>query len=323
MICSRCKGEVDEAFPSRCLEEGCKEVMCDECAVKFNFKCKAHSIKKPKVVLEEVRRSHIELYKKCPRAFELQVVQGKEVASGIYADIGIKLHDIFDIASKEDYIDMHSMNYEYEQFFKKLEPKQFEGCQRKLSISEFMAQQLQKGYRNIEGFKTLCEGMGNPWKSEERISIPIPNTNIKATIAFDRINKNADGSYDLLDYKTGKVHVGKKLNDDLQTPLYIKCVEDNYGIKIKRFIYLFTGECKERIFERISDDRFVCMVGKKEYGFSISEKIEEISKIFRNIEQAEFFIPTELHPYTCENECGSYKNGDCQGKFNGQWKGVS
>ena len=184
-------------------------------------------------------------------------------------------------------------------------------------------QQHAKGINNILGFNTLCYDMPIPWKTEERISIPIPNTQIKATIAFDRINLNQDGSYDLLDYKTGKVHVGVKLRNDLQPALYIKCVEENYGIHINRFIFLFTGECKTRIFERIGEDTFECMVGKKSYKFSISEKINEISLLFKAIEKADFYIPNELHPYTCENECGSFKSGDCTGKFNGKWeKGI-
>jgi hypothetical protein len=322
MKCSRCGGMVDNDFPSRCLTEGCKEVMCDNCSIKHDFRCTSHSVKKKRVVLEEIRRSHIELYKKCPRAFELQVVENKEVQSGIYADIGIRLHTIFDMTSKSNEMDVEAMKAQYTVFFKSLLYKQFEGCQRKLTIHEFMHQQHEKGMKNIEGYQILCGNMPAPWKTEERISIDIPGSTIKATIAYDRINKNANGTYDLLDYKTGKVHVGQKLNDDLQPALYIACVEKNYDIRINRFIFLFTGECKERIFERIDDDRFECMVGKKSYGFSISEKIKEISLLFKSIESGDFPIPSELHPYTCENECGSYKNGDCSGKFNGQWKGV-
>jgi len=207
----------------------------------------------------------------------------------------------------------------WEEYFKTIPVEKFEGCQRKLTIPEFMVQQHQKGINNINGYETLVGNMPKPWKTEERISIAIPNTTIRATIAFDRINLNANGTYDMLDYKTGKVHVGQKLNTDLQPALYIRCAEENYGITISRFIFLFTGECKERIFNRVSADVFECFVGKKKYSFSISEKIQEISLIFKNIERGEFAIPQELHPYTCENECGSFKSGDCTGKFNGQW----
>ena len=109
MICSRCGGEVDEAFPSKCIEEDCKEVMCDECFMKYQYKCLTHSVVKPKVVLEEIRRSHIELYKKCPRAFELQVVENRPIEMGVYADIGIKLHEIFDGISKSRIYDVDAV----------------------------------------------------------------------------------------------------------------------------------------------------------------------------------------------------------------------
>lgn len=321
MKCSRCEGFVEEQFPCKCLAEGCVEVMCDACSIEFNFKCEAHTTKRKRIKLAEVRRSHIELYKKCPRAFELQVVDNKECDYGIYADIGIALHDIFDEASKTSCFDEKLLRSQYDEFYKTLDPKRFEGCQRKLSIHDFINQQHEKGYKNIEGFKSLCGAMPIPWKTEERVSIDIPGSKIKATIAYDRINLNPNGTYDLIDYKTGKVYVGVKFEKDLQPALYIACVEKAYNIKINRFIFLFTGECKERIFERISDDEFECFVGtKKSYKFSISEKIKEISTIFKAIEHNEFAIPPDLHPYYCENECGSFKANDCMGKFAGQWK---
>ena len=323
MECIRCGGDVDETFPSKCLGEGCTAVMCDSCSIANNFLCESHTTKKKRIKLDEVRRSHIELYKKCPRAFELQVIDGKETEMGVYADIGIKLHDIFDEESKVGgLVNKNKMIEQWNEYFKTIPKEKFEGCQRKLTIPEFMVQQHEKGLRNIEGYESLCENMPIPWKTEERISIAIPGTKIRATIAFDRINLLSNGTYDLIDYKTGKVHVGVKLEKDLQPALYIACVEQNYNIKINRFMFLFTGECKERIFERVNDDVFECYVGtKKCYRFSISEKIKEIKELFQAIEHNEFAIPPELHPYYCENECGSFKNHDCLGKFAGQWNG--
>ena len=321
MKCVRCGGEVDTDFPSKCLGEGCVEIMCDDCSIQNNFLCEAHTTKKKRIKLDEVRRSHIELYKKCPRAFELQVIDGKEVEMGVYADIGIALHDIFDNASKIVNPDLEDMKVTWRNYFSTIPKEKFEGCQRKLSIPEFQVQQFEKGIHNINGYQALCGSMPIPWKTEERLSIAIPGTKIRATIAYDRINLNADGTYDILDYKTGKVHVGVKFEKDLQPALYIACVEENYKIRVNRFIFLFTGECKERIFNRVNDDIFECYVGKKCYRFSISEKLKEIKEIFQAIEHNEFAIPPDLHPYYCENECGSFKAHDCMGKFAGQWNG--
>jgi hypothetical protein len=315
--CAICGKEVLEEFPAKCLS--CSTILCDVCAVNNQFKCISCNPKTPLAKIESVRRSYIELYKTCPHAFKLKVVDEIETRSSVYAKIGIYLHELFDDVSNTGVYNKSGMIKLWDTFFATLELNEFEGCQRKLTTEEFREQQYQKGINNINGFIELCSDMVKPWKSEEQVNIIIPNTSIRATMTFDRINYN-QGCYELLDYKTGHVYVGQKLNNDLQPALYIAGVEQTYGITINRFTFLFTGESKIRTFNRI-DNKFVTQVGKKEYGFSINEKLEETANIFKRIERNEFEIPSDLHPWHCQNECELYKALACPGKFYEEWKG--
>jgi hypothetical protein len=315
--CAICGKEIHEQFPAKCLS--CHVELCDDCALSNQFKCNTCNPKKQLKKVESVRRSYIELYKKCPHAFKLKVIDGVQTNSSIYAKIGIFLHDLFDNASMTCIFNKSEMIKSWDAFFITIELKEFEGCQRLLTTEEFQKQQYQKGLLNIDGFIEMCQGKYKPWKTEETVNIIIPNTDIKATMTFDRIDKHDDG-YELLDYKTGKVYTGQKLSTDLQPALYIAGVEQTYGINIDKFTFLFTGESKLRTYIK-TDKGYETTVGKKSYGFNIKDKLNEVSEIFKRIERNEFEIPSDLHPWHCQNECELYKALACPGKFYEEWKG--
>lgn len=316
-------------YPAKCIK--CKSILCDDCAEENDFICKncgggtiEQSKNRP---FKSIRRSHIELYKKCPHSFYLQVCEGVESPSNVYNKNGIELHELFDRSSQERCITGISNDarkveliQKYTAIYKGFSDSEFQDCQSKLSLEEFKEQQYQNGLNCIDGFLSMCSDMPIPWKTEERLECDVPGSKIKATIAFDRINLNEDGTYDLLDYKTGKVYVGKKLREDLQPALYIKCVEDNYHIKINRFIFLFVGENKKRIYNRNNEDMFTCCVGNKKYTFSISDKMKEISSIFNEIEAGNFAVPNNVSEWYCRHQCGMLNLGLCKGKFLEQWR---
>lgn len=329
MRCIECERKVVSDYPCKCTN--CGEVMCDECAIRKELICSkcrgdVHEQKDAEQI-EKIRRSYIELYKKCPYSFYLEVCERMGSVNNIYAEIGIWLHEEFDRDSKTGRIGgetedgrKNTIIQRFNEWYKGIPTERFEGCQYKLTTEGFRESMRVKGESCINNYFKMCAGMPVPWKTEERLEIEVPNSSIKATIAFDRINQNDDGSFDLLDYKTGAVFVGKKLAQDLQPALYIKCVEDNYNIRINRFVFLFVAENKERVYTRISDDLFRCRVRNKDYDFSIKEKMNEVSEIFQSIERENFDIPDNLNTYYCENQCAMYKAGHCSGRFNAKWR---
>lgn len=307
----------------------CGAILCDDCAINSNYVCRncgGGANDKPKIT--KIRRSDIVLYQECPYSYYLKNVEGVSQFGNIYSENGILLHDLFDKDSNSGFqpgenTDQRKdrMLQEYAERFKTIPLERFENCQKKLTIEKFKQQEYDKGLKNIDGYFALTSELPSPYRTEEKLIVPIKDSTIELTITFDRVNKNADGTFDMLDYKTGKVFVGQKLNNDIQAGLYTYAYEHVYpDERINRFVFLFTGENKVREFIRISDNRFECYVGKKTYGFNISDKVEEAYNVFQSVEMGMFDYPQNLHPWHCQNQCEYYHRNICKGKFKERWK---
>lgn len=306
-------------YPAKCIQ--CGTELCDDCSLENQFKCLSCNGKHvPKVDLEYVRRSYIELYKICPHAFKLLAIDKKEVPNSIYASIGIKLHELFEQASLGQ-LERMKMHYEFSKWFSSFNLDDFEGYQRKLDTEEFRKREFAGALQSIDNYYQMEQEMSKPFKTEDTLFTAIHPDLPKIRITFDRINKNETGGYDIVDYKTGKVYVGKKLKEDLQIPLYIYSIQQNLGITIDRFILLFTREGKKRIYTRLDEDTYVCTVGKTEYKVSLSNAINEIINIFTQVSNGKLSIPHNLSPWYCENMCMLKKAGHCGGKLIQRWQG--
>lgn len=319
MECSICHVNLDgEQFPAKCIK--CGAILCDDCSINNNFMCNScNGNSNKEIKLDFVRRSYIELYKICPYAFKLLAIDGIEVKNNIYADIGIKLHELFEQSSLGN-LTKSEMIKQYNEWFGQLNLEDFEGYQRKLTTEQFREYQYKHGLWNIDNYYEFESKLPNPYQTETTLFTNIGDDLPKVRITFDRINKNENGTYDILDYKTGKVYVGKKLATDLQVPLYIHSVKQNLGIDVNKFELLFTGEGKTRTFNKVSDDEYVCKVLKKEYSVKLSDTIEEIKSIFTQIKNGKLDIPHDINPWYCENMCVCRKAGHCAGNFNQQWR---
>lgn len=306
-------------YPAKCIK--CGTTLCDDCSLENQFKCLYCNGKHvPKVDLEYVRRSYIELYKVCPHAFKLFAIDGKTAPNNIYAEIGIKLHELFEQASLRQ-IDKKQMKSEFEKWFCNFNLNDFENYQRKLDTSDFRKREFDGALTSIENYFQMENEMPKPFKTEDTLFTTVHPDLPKIRITFDRINKNENGYYDIIDYKTGKVYVGKKLTEDLQVPLYIYSVQQNLGIEIQHFILLFTREGKKRIYTKVNEDEYVCTVGKKDYYVSLSKAIDEIISIFTQVSNGKLSIPHNLSPWYCENMCTLKRAGHCGGKLVQRWQG--
>ena len=76
--------------------------------------------------------------------------------------------------------------------------------------------------------------------------------------------------------------------------LYLKAVEQQYGKMPKSFKLIYLGDTdkngnyKERLFESIDGNKFVCKVGNKEYIQDITEQLRVVKKLFSQIKAGKF-----------------------------------
>ena len=302
--CATCNAEMHVKCSAKC--KSCGKPLCDTCLIAHEELC-SDCESKAVVEIDVVRRSHLELYDKCPYAFKLEVVDGGGSAQTIYTQSGIDLHELFDEYSKHDEGDADEM---YARFIKEYEcnyPEEW------YNDTHATRAKMDERYRkNIKGFFDLRAKLGPPVITEEQIVFSVHDNLPKVSITMDRIDEE-DGEYVLGDYKTGKVMVGKKLTTDLQAPLYILAVKQHYGKPVKRFDFYYLSEEKIRSFVRSEEDEdiYICNVVNREYKVSLEETKREVRDRLAKIQKGLFQIQPNQKPYGCK-WCQFYQT-QCEG----------
>lgn len=337
--CKTCGNPLHDACVNECHDCGAK--LCDKCSATNKFRCEDcndDTNDAKSLSVEYLRRSDIEDYEECPYKVFCKLDNGLESLGNIYSKAGVDLHDLFDRASKGrlgarvgDHETRNKLFQEWDGVFRRYETQEFEGCQRKLTVDEFKESMYQKGRRCIQNYWEWEQKQPAPWKTEETLFNKFDESLPSARITFDRINPiPGSDMYELIDYKTGKPIVGKALSSNLQAPLYILNVENEYNIKIKRFVFVFLdgngkGSLVTRIFERVDDDKFECKVGSRTYTISLQETVRRIKKVFSRIMNNDWNIPQNVNLWKCDNQCEIPKRGLCEGgtaqSWNNAWKG--
>lgn len=326
MKCANCFQEIKKKDLIYCHNSGqplhkdcanpciqCGKPLTDTASLANKFKCK-DCVNTDVVEIESIRRSHIENYKTCPHMFKLLVLDEIEIPNNPYAENGIILHDIFDKASNDKTITKEEMIKEYTDRYATIDTFKPYMIEKSVPTSLY-----KKGLISIDNFIKYNNAAPEPFETEKTIYYTISDDLPKIQITFDRINKVNDKLH-LIDYKTGKVHVGKKLANDLQIPTYILAVKEEYGELPETFTLLFFSEDKERVYNKVNDNEYVCTVGKRDYVINLQDKLREINSIFSKIKQGLFDIPVgNLSPWYCENRCGLYPE-HCAGVEDEPWK---
>lgn len=313
--CATCGAEMHPGCAQKC---DCGKPVCDDCMIKDKqcIDCKP----KPDELPSVIRRSHIELYKKCPYAFYLEVIKELGNQHTIYTQMGIDLHELFDKHSKLTNTGYEDIMAEFMPFLNAYPDEWYEKGN-ELLTANFRLTMLERAQNSIRGFIKLRGELPKPYITEEKIIFSISDELPSISITMDRIDECSDGSLDIGDYKTGKVMTGKKLTTDLQVPLYIYAVKNHFKKRVNKFSLYYVSEDKLRVYHRIDDDKYVCTVGKKEYVISIQEAIREVKILFGRIKQRNYNIPRDLKEYTC-SICHFY-NTNCEGSVDGRWQQVN
>lgn len=279
---------------------------CDACFTAGHVKREAVELELPSVI----RRSNIERYRSCPFAFYLEVIKGHGNEQTIYTQLGVDLHDYFEKHARDNTFDQRQMIVEMSHIFRNYPPELFGDVDKDKMYERMIA--------SINGFYKVAPTIP-PHTLEETIEFPVADGLPIVSITMDRVDL-IDGELELLDWKTGKVMVGKKLTTDMQAPLYIHAVKQHFSMPVRKFTYYYVGENKMRVFERETDDVYVCRVLNKEYRISITDTLREVNKIFSRIKNKEFNVNPDTRSmyFTC-SVCSQKKNGRCRGADEEVW----
>lgn len=306
--CDVC-GKHTHAF---CLISRGEEKVCDLCYVKKAEERPGYSFELP----EEIRRTYIEVYRKCPNKFKLEVLEGNAQPSRPYTQVGIDLHEIFEKALVDRSYQETDWWKDYNDIYLKQHIEQGLYADEKEQIA-FMA----RAKACLNNFSLLLPSIPIPFKVEETLTFQVSEGLPKARFTMDAIIENENGGLDLIDWKTGKELVGKQLASDLQAPIYIHGVEQAYGRRVDSFTFYYLKEGKVRKFIRDEDGVFKCTVGKREYYIRLNEMIGELQGIFTQMKKGNFNIPRDTKGmyFTCKM-CHLQEQGLCLGADNESWK---
>lgn len=303
--CYDCGVDLDIMNKALCVK--CNKPLCEDCSLMNNFMCSECSKPAPTYKPEYVRRSHIEDYQDCPYYYYLENVKGIEAEHSIEATVGIELHDLY---------------YKWQQGLIKKNEELLEEAEktvltRKKELDETTYNKmLTRAIGATTGFLKVIQGLNNKIIAlEKTIFFSVGEGLPKVRITMDRVDEDINGYLHLHDWKTGRVMTGKHLATNLQVPLYIKAVEEEYQKKVKSFTLYYLAEGKIRVYTHLVGDIYICIVRKREYKNSVSNAIKETQKVFRNILSGRFSIPDKPKFIKCKM-CTYKKQGYCQGNIN-------
>jgi len=331
--CANCFGSItDMRKETRCqvcgkpLHKDCAindgGTFCDVC---YTVQRESVSMAKPEIVVPDViRRSYIELYKRCPYAFYMTVIKGVETGTSCFAQVGIDLHDLFHKACLGEISNQKELLEIYKPTFDAYKDELFENdilLYSDMTIPKLREKMWKQSEDAVDVFfnVALPQLPTTPLTLEENIIFGIGDDLPEVSITMDRVDE-VDGMLEVCDWKTGAVMVGQKISSDLQAPLYIYAIREHFKKSVRKFTFYYLPENKIRIFERVDDDNYVCKVNKREYKINITDAIREVQSIFAQIIKGNFNIPRETKKmyFSCKT-CGLKHNGICKGAETESW----
>ncbi len=289
--CSRCG---KPAHQDCLIKEGDKH-FCDLCFTNKKYD-------KEEIVLPEViRRSHIQTFIDCEYQSYMEIIKGYEQPENIYAKVGIDVHEIIETIPHQ-----HEAEDAFRGIFSGLDDSWFKDEEQKEKLRL-------RGMDSIDTYFGIRDDIGTSDVLEKKLIFDIGVGLPKVSTTVDRIDVYKD-HVEVLDWKTGNVAVGKKLSTDMQVPLYIHGVEQEYNLPVSKFTLYYLSENKKRVYERLHDDVFGCKVNKRVYEVKISDFVKQTQSIFNRMKKGDFQItkdPKSMY-FTCKM-CHIKARGLCEG----------
>jgi len=91
-------------------------------------------------------------------------------------------------------------------------------------------------------WESCRDDAGEPVWFERSFSFKLGDHVLRGRV--DRVDRLPDGSYELIDYKTGKARTEDQLREDVQLSLYQMAANESWGIETsaQSYMYVMTGE---------------------------------------------------------------------------------
>ena len=339
IICKNCQQEINDAVVVECVEckstvhttcaslcVKCGNIMCDECFMKNKFKCD-YCNPKPSYAMEFISSTMFEAALKCMHLFYDQYIfeeryknrDAVETSGNKYSESGKIQHDLFDTYSKYARIDFTDtlltiILLEFEGEFSNIQKDFFEDDD---DYEDFLER----------GRVSIC----NWFKQEKTKPIPLHTEMLKyikindelplVRITVDRINGVADkpATWEIEDYKTGKVYSSDMLKKNMQLPIYALAIKREYGEYPKTLRFLFPQHEQERSFYHKGDGIYECKVPRGgTYIFDVSKTEQQMIQIYKNIVDGKFTFNTD-NQFFCDNFCHLGTTKACDG-LSTRWK---
>lgn len=315
--CSRCGAPLCNTCANHCMT--CNAPLCDSCYAEGNYRCEnCTSPSGNSNDFSSIRRSYLEQYAGCPHSLKLQLIEHIIPPMSNYAQLGIIVHEIIErISSKENSLNL-------QQALAMLEER----------INEWnLATDDEYSIINDELFETGRVSLKNFWliKNELNTGKFISEQNIKYSVSddlpmisctLDRIRWDKENNIHIHDWKTGKTMSGQRLAEDLQPPLYIKAVAEEYGTYPLTFNLHYLAHQKHIQYKRINDTHmYQVQTSRSSYILDVDEAIGRAKDILSKIQANKFPIPKQN--WRCEKMCWYGATGKCKKGTVEQWNDIN
>jgi DNA helicase-2/ATP-dependent DNA helicase PcrA len=177
--------------------------------------------------------SDIETYRLCPLKYKFARVFRIPQEATINQRFGIALHSVLErfhkspSATREDLLDLFDIAWRRGGFGDSDDELQFR----------------ERGVRALESYwEQTRDDEGEPAWFERSFSFKLGPHIVRGRI--DRVDRRPDGSYELIDYKTGKSKTEDELRRDVQLSIYQMGARAAWGVKTsaQSYYYVMTGE---------------------------------------------------------------------------------
>ena len=282
--------------------------MCEECY-------------KPEDMFKVIRRSHIEQYAGCPYSLYLQLVLDIAPPMNKHAQLGIIVHKIIE-SIQSDKLDPGQANRMLEDLIEEWNlSTDDEYCVVTMELEEL-------GKTCLSNFYAMQPTLCSDFKVEHNVRYSLDDDLPMISCTIDRVEFVGEDIY-VRDWKTGMSMSGKTFTTDLQAPLYIYGVANEFGKYPKTFTleYLKKGKSIVFVLQPVGQDgqhRYVVTTSRGEYTLHIEEAVKRTKRILRDIKAQKFDMPSNsTHIWRCKNLCWFGISGKCTGMQTEQWKAMN
>jgi DNA helicase-2/ATP-dependent DNA helicase PcrA len=241
-------------------------------------KIKAPTVINGRLRLNYISYSQLDVYQTCPLKYKYRYVLNVPTKPHHAYTFGTSIHETlryfhtFELKSqrptKDDLLFFYQQNFQKEGYESEKHRQQ-----RYQDGQQFLVKYFEN-YREI--FK------GKPVKLEQRFRVMLGQTPLVGKI--DRIDKLPDGSYELIDYKTGQAKDQKAVDKDAQLTIYNMAAKWALGITPKN-LCLFFIEAGQKVDTTRTDDQ-------------LKKKFEQMQTIVEEIIKSDFKA-TPGYPMPC------------------------